>query len=52
MMIWEMISADGPVPLVRLHGEVNAEVYKQLLLQPFFSEPRRHTFAASNFHAR
>lgn len=33
VMVWGVFSADGPGPLVRLHGRVNAEVYKQLLQQ-------------------
>ena len=33
VMIWGVFSAEGPGPLVRLHGRVNAEVYKQLLQQ-------------------
>jgi transposase len=33
VMVWGVISADGTGPLVRLHGRVNAEVYKQLLQQ-------------------
>ena len=32
-MVWGVFSADGPGPLVCLHGKVNADVYKQLLQQ-------------------
>ena len=30
VMVWGVFSAAGPGPLVRLHGRVNAEVYRQL----------------------
>ena len=30
-MVWGMISGDGVSPLVRLHGKINAAVYKQLV---------------------
>lgn len=30
-MVWGMISGNGVGPLVRLHGKVNAGVYKQLV---------------------
>ena len=32
-MVWGMMSAAGCGPLVRLHGTVNAETYKQILQQ-------------------
>ena len=32
-----MISAAGPGPLVRLHGQINASVYKELLKQHVLS---------------
>lgn len=31
VMVWGMISGDGVGPIVRLHGKVNAPVYKQLV---------------------
>lgn len=31
VMVWGMISGDGVGPIVRLHGKVNAVVYKQLV---------------------
>ena len=33
VVVWGMISAEEPGPLICLNGKVNAEVYKQLLLQ-------------------
>lgn len=33
VMVWGVISSFGVGPLVRLHGKVNADVYKQLLIQ-------------------
>lgn len=33
VMVFGMISAAGPGPLVRLHGRINAAVYKELLKQ-------------------
>ena len=33
VMVFGMISAAGPGPLVRLHGRINASVYKELLKQ-------------------
>ena len=32
-MVFGMISAAGPGPLVRLHGRINAAVYKEMLRQ-------------------
>ena len=32
-MVFGMVSAAGPGPLVRLHGRINAAVYKELLKQ-------------------
>ena len=31
MMVFDMISATGTGPLVRLHGKINATVYKEIL---------------------
>jgi len=33
IMVWGMISGNGVGPLIRLHGKVNAYVYKELLKQ-------------------
>ena len=33
MMVFGMISAAGPGPLVGLHGRINAAVYKEMLRQ-------------------
>ena len=33
VMVWGIISAAGTGPLVRLHGKINGEVYKQIIRQ-------------------
>ncbi len=43
VMVWGVISVHGVGPLVRLHGKVNAEVYKQLLEQRVVPYLRRTT---------
>ena len=52
VMVWGMISSSGVGPLIRLHGKVNAEVYKQLLdqhvLPVFYASSQNPVFMQDN----
>lgn len=48
-MVWRMISGNGVGPLVRLHGKVNAAVYKHLVKDHVLPVLRNSTKQSSIF---
>ena len=52
VMVFGIISAAGRGPLVRLHGRINAAVYKEMLRQHVLPTLRSAAYQPSNIYAR